>query len=91
MTQTNIYTDTLLDSGKNFLIHIIDEVSTAITVNLQRHLHHYHEKNNAQRQFITENIAWLVETKDEVHLDDSQGSLEERLKFQKKIWSPSSR
>ena len=58
MTQTNIYTDTLLDSGKNFLIHIIKEVSTAITVNLQRHLHHYHEKkNNAQRQLIAENIA----------------------------------
>ena len=58
MTQTNIYTDTLLDSGKNFLIHIIDEVSTAITVKLQRHLHHHHEKkNNAQRQLIAENIA----------------------------------
>ena len=30
--------------GKNFLIHTIDEVSTAITVKLQRHLYHHHEK-----------------------------------------------
>ena len=36
MTQTNIYTDTLLDSGKNFLIHIIKEVITAITVNFSK-------------------------------------------------------
>ena len=50
MTQTNIYTDTFLDSGKNLLIHIIDEVSTAITVKLQRHLHHHHEK---KKQRIT--------------------------------------
>ena len=39
-----IYTDTLLDSGKTFLIHTIDEVSAAITVKLQRHLYHRHEK-----------------------------------------------
>ena len=52
-SHNQIYTDTLLDSGRNFLIHIIKEVSTAITVNLQRHLYHYHEKkNNAQRQYI---------------------------------------
>ena len=36
-----IYTDTLLDSGKNILIHIIDEISTVITIKLQRHLHHH--------------------------------------------------
>ena len=37
------------------------------------------KKNNAQRQQIAENIAWLVETKDEVPSDDTLGSLEEKI------------